>query len=523
MFGRYAAVCAFATVALVATGLALAPANQRFGLLLIDGLAGPTVLLAMYFLRRGPSRWVLLIAGLLLMSLGVVAGATIPDGLGGAAVMPLAGAVLVIPVMGGGRRLVAMFLLAFGASMVGETLAYLVGGMTQVAGSENAPISLAESAVMLAFTYGIVWWVSNEWHLASASSTRALASQSQVLALNERLLATLDPEKVLNVIADSLKTVVAYDNLTIYRIDHDAHLLRPVLARDRFAALILETTFPIDHGLTGWVVTHGEAQCVNDALHDDRIATIPGTPAEEESLIVVPLIIDGEVEGTLNVGRMGAGDAHFRSSEFEVAQVFAKQASIALQNAEAHQAVWTRAETDSLTGLRNRGAFEVQIAALLADRSAQPLALLMLDLDGFKAFNDRYGHPAGDALLSAVGRAMNAGVRAGDRVYRYGGDEFAVLLPVTAPGVSLEIAQRIRGAIAGIISAPGVPITASIGAASQPYGSATRDGLVAEADAALYRAKESGGDRVAITHVSHPRSSRVVARSTTATTRARPG
>lgn len=496
LFGRYAALCAIATMVMLAAVLVAGPARDRPGLLLIEGLAGPAIVISIWFLERGLTRRLLLTASLVLMALGVVSGATLTDGLDGAAVMPLAGALLLIPVLRG-RRLLAMFVLAFVLSMVGETAAYLVGGMTQLADLVSAPVSLAESAVMLAFTYGLVWWVSNEWGVISARSAQAVASHLQVLAFNERLLATLDPQKVLNLIADSLKSVVAYDNLTIYRVDRDAGLLRPVLARDRSAALILETTFPLNRGITGWVVTHGEPQCVNDAHRDPRMTLIPGTPAEEESLIVVPLLIDGHVGGTLNLGRMGASEAHFQATEFEVAKLFAKQASIALQNAEAHHAVWTRAETDALTGLLNRGAFEKDMAALLADTSARPLTLLMLDLDDFKAFNDRHGHPAGDSLLRATARAIKAGVRADDRVYRYGGDEFAVLLRGTAQGLGVEVAERIRAAIAGSQSVTGVPITASIGAACHPGENATRDGLVDEADAALYRAKELGGDRVA--------------------------
>ena len=515
MFARYAALCAVATVSLMAAGLAAAPGGERPGLLVVDGLAGATVVLAMVFLRRGLSRGLLLIAGIVLMALGVVAGVSLADGLDGAAVMPLAGAMLVIPVLRG-RRLLAMFVLAFCASMLGETAAYVVGGMTHLAGLVSPPISLAESAIMLAFTYGLVWWVSKEWHIASARSAHVQASERQLLALNERLLATLDPQKVLNLIADSLKSVVAFDNLTIYRIDRKAKLLRPVLARDRFASLILETTFPIDRGITGWVATHGEAQCVNDADRDPRMTLIPGTPSEAESLIVVPLLIDGEVGGTLNVGRIGGEEAHFQPSEFEITQLFARQASIALQNAEAHQAVWTRAETDALTGLRNRGAFEQDFATFLANAGAQPLTLLMLDLDDFKAFNDLNGHPSGDTLLSAIARAINSGVRAGDRVDRYVGDEFAVLLPDTAPGMGLEISQRISGAIAGLYSASDTPVTASVGVASYPSSALTRDGLVAEADAALYRAKESGGDRVAAAS-SRARSTKAIS-SATATT-----
>jgi len=121
----------------------------------------------------------------------------------------------------------------------------------------------------------------------------------------------------------------------------------------------------------------------------------------------------------------------------------------------------------------------------------------MLDLDGFKAFNDGHGHPAGDALLREVARSISAAVRAGDRVYRHGGDEFAVLLPATAPAVGARVAERIRAAITMLDAGAGTRVTASVGAASNPDDATTRDGLVAAADAALYRAKESGGDCVA--------------------------
>jgi diguanylate cyclase (GGDEF)-like protein len=495
LFARYATVCAVLTVVLVAIGLFAGPEKQRAGLVLIDLLAGPTAVIAIWIMREGFSRGLLVIAGIVLMVLGVAAGAMLTDGLDGAAVMPLAGALLLIPVLRG-RRLFAMFVVALIMSMVGEAAAYTLGGLSQLHDSVSAPVSMAQSAVMLAFTYGLVWWVSKEWRIASDRSARATASERQVLTVNERLLATLDPQKVLNLIADSLKSVVDYDNLTIYRVDAAARLLVPVLARDRFAALILESSFSMDRGITGWVASHGESQCVNDAHLDPRMRLIPGTPAEPESLIVVPLLVDGRVLGTLNVGRVGRNEAHFDEREFEVVRLFARQASIALSNADVHQAVWARAQTDEVTALRNRGAFEQQIADLVADDTSRPLTLLMLDLDHFKAFNDRYGHPAGDALLRGVARAIGAAVREREMVFRYGGDEFVVLLPGIEENAGAQVADRIRAAVAASAAVTGVPITASGGAACQATPGGTRDLLVAAADAALYRAKTAGGDRV---------------------------
>ncbi len=496
-FGRFLALCAGLAVVLIAAEFAIAPEGERTGLLLVGAGTGVVLVLAAWFLRRGISRRVFVAAGMLLMALGVVIGAALPDGLDAAVVLPLTGALLVLPILRG-RLLLVMFVAAFVASMAGEVAAHLPNTALDASGFAYLLISLAASGVMLAFAYGLVWWVSNAWLVSSGRMTETLSGQRHLLALTERLVATLDPPQVLNLIADSLKSMVPYDNLTIYRVDRDARLLRPVLARDRFASLILEDTFPLDRGITGWVVTHAEAQCINDALVDPRMALIPGTPREAESLIVVPLMGPGDVVGTLNVGRMGDTESHFDAAEFEMAQLFASQASIALLNAERHGAVATRAKTDALTGLHNRGAFEEHIAALLDDPGARPLTLLMLDLDDFKALNDRQGHLAGDTVLREVANSIRAAVRAGDHACRYGGDEFAILLPATARAVGAQVAERIRASIAGLETGAGSEITLSVGVACAPDDATTRDGLVAAADVALYRAKALGGDAVAV-------------------------
>ncbi len=197
-----------------------------------------------------------------------------------------------------------------------------------------------------------------------------LESQRRLLEVNERLLATLDPSGVLEMIADSLKVVVSYDALTVYRVDRATRTRRAVLARDRFADVILAYEGPIDGGVTGWVIDHGEALLANDVHLDPRSIQIPGTPEEPESMIVCPLFVGGEVIGTLNLARMGEDEAHFSRDELELVQLFAGQASIALRNAEAHGAVMTRAEHDALTGLLNHGAFQRELGALVDARPA---------------------------------------------------------------------------------------------------------------------------------------------------------
>jgi diguanylate cyclase (GGDEF)-like protein len=317
-----------------------------------------------------------------------------------------------------------------------------------------------------------------------------LVSQRRLMAVNERLLSTLDPTGVLEMIADSLKTVVIYDSLTIYRIDRARGVRRPVIARDRFAELILGYDAPLGTGLTGWAVDHREAVMANDAHMDPRSIQIPGTPFEPESMVIVPPMAEREVLGTLNIGRMGGAEAHYGQNEFELTKLFAAQAAIALRNAEAHDEVKVQAERDALTGLRNHGAFQRELQAALDDPQGRTVSVLMMDLDRFKGYNDRNGHPSGDDLLVAVSRAIETCIRQTDRAYRYGGDEFAVILPDVARPAAEEVARRIRAAIEAIPDESGGPhVTMSIGIACHPEDGADKDTIVETADQALFLAK----------------------------------
>ncbi len=317
-----------------------------------------------------------------------------------------------------------------------------------------------------------------------------LVSHRRLMAVNEQLLSTLDPTGVLELIADSLKTVVTYDSLTIYRIDREHGVRRPVIARDRFAELILGYDAPLGTGLTGWAVDNREPVLANDAHIDPRSIQIPGTPFEAESMVIVPLMGDGEVLGTLNIGRMGGPEAHYSQNEFELTKLFAAQAAIALRNADAHDEVKVQAERDALTGLRNHGAFQRELQALLSSTPARPVSVLMMDLDRFKGYNDRNGHPSGDDLLVAVSRAIESCIRQSDRAYRYGGDEFAVILPEVGRQAAEEVARRIRSSIEAIPDDSGGPhVTISVGIAGHPEDASDKDSLIETADQALFLAK----------------------------------
>jgi diguanylate cyclase (GGDEF)-like protein len=194
-----------------------------------------------------------------------------------------------------------------------------------------------------------------------------------------------------------------------------------------------------------------------------------------------------------------------RAIEPVAAQVFsmvADHAGRAITNARRFEEVAGAARTDALTGLRHHGSFMVDLGreASAAKAHHRPLGLAMIDLDAFKQVNDRHGHLAGDELLAGLAFRMRGVVRGGEGIYRYGGDEFAVLILGADRGAAALVGKRLHAAISGepfaVNHAGSVPVTCSVGVASLPEDASDATGLVEAADRAMFQAKESGKDRV---------------------------
>ena len=242
------------------------------------------------------------------------------------------------------------------------------------------------------------------------------------------------------------------------------------------------------------------------AVVRDQVVHVPGdatlAPSEPiaDAAVAIPLRRGNHAIGVLALYGRGPAET-FSDDDVHLLQSLMHQAETAIENTFLYEEATRLSITDGLTGLWNRRLFDLRINEELqrAIRFQEPFGLLLVDLDHFKSVNDRFGHQTGDAVLVELARRLKDATREVDVVTRFGGEEFALILPKTPVQGTLRLAQKVREVVANEPFAVGtvsIPVTVSVGAAGYPDHGLSGADLLAAADAALYRAKGNGRNRV---------------------------
>ena len=348
------------------------------------------------------------------------------------------------------------------------------------------------------------------------------ASHARLRRLEEvscGLGSNLDLDAVLGSIGTTPLDVFGASCLWVLTLDHENNCLehRWLMGRPQERAAVLQGLFGADQdegglaisgqeSLLGRVVRSGGAVYLRELgampLSEQRRLFGAGSGGSNglQSVAVVPLVAEEGSVGLLVIGK--DAEIGFTLEEQAAAQVLARHIAMAARNSSLFQQVKHHSERDSLTGLYNhRVLFELleREIELALDAQAQ-FSLLAVDLDGFKLFNDTYGHPAGDALLQQVASIFSRKTRGSDIVGRSGGDEFMLILPDTDAAGGARVAEHLRSIVAAkpYFAADGlaVPVRMSIGVASYPENGLEAKVLTGYADARLYESKRRGGNTV---------------------------
>ncbi|HEY5678388.1 MAG TPA: sensor domain-containing diguanylate cyclase, partial [Myxococcales bacterium] len=261
--------------------------------------------------------------------------------------------------------------------------------------------------------------------------------------------------------------------------------------------------FHLGEGVTGEAAARGKTVYVTDVTRDTRFLNYKVGKKCVGSFLAVPLRSKGNVLGVMNFSRPRV-DA-FTLQDVRLMEAVAARAALSIANARLYQQTLELSFTDALTGVPNRRQLFLRLDQELSrsTRFGDPLSLLMIDLDLFKRVNDAYGHVVGDGVLRGVARALSQNVRRIAVLARIGGDEFCVLLPRAGKHEALEVAEKLRRAVAaaelpGPQGQPPLRITSSAGVATLGADAHDAATLMERADAALFEAKRLGRDRVVL-------------------------
>jgi diguanylate cyclase (GGDEF)-like protein len=327
------------------------------------------------------------------------------------------------------------------------------------------------------------------------SLERRRATQLEAInAIARQTTNVLDVAELLNRACERVLACFGADHVSVMLQEDDSLVLRAHIG----------SLTPIAPGIpvSPAAALCGRAFLTGQSVMENRIDHLTGVPPlckEAKSELALPLVAIGNSVGVLVLD--SAAEDAFDVSDLQPLESVADICAGAIQTGRYFEQVRQLAYRDGLTGVFNRRYFETRILEEIAraNRYQTDVSVLMIDIDQFKQLNDEFGHLLGDEVLRRMSALFTQHLRKSDIVCRYGGDEFAVLLPEMNSETAIAVAEKLRR-LAQLCEFAGVPrpVTLSVGAASVPANGVSRDNVIRAADEALYAAKQSGRNCVKI-------------------------
>jgi diguanylate cyclase (GGDEF)-like protein len=323
------------------------------------------------------------------------------------------------------------------------------------------------------------------------------ARQGQILSMARDIAGSLNLRYVMRAVTDSACKLADPSLAVLWLLDDEESRLVEAWRQAESASSPAGTqTLELGQALAGEVARDGRAKTA-DERGEPHVAVELDAPATG---LAIPMIVGARVVGVVEVQFAPA-----RTVDAELVvmlETLGSHGGTAIEAARLHETATELSQVDALTRLLNRRRLDTDLETEVAraTRYQRPLAFVMADVDHFKTFNDTFGHQRGDEVLQEVARLLGQAVRASDTVYRYGGEELAIILRETAEAPAADLAERLRAAIEGHFgSRPGMGgVTMSLGVSALDHAAiASPEDLIRTADEALYAAKRAGRNRVA--------------------------
>jgi diguanylate cyclase (GGDEF)-like protein len=322
--------------------------------------------------------------------------------------------------------------------------------------------------------------------------------------LGKALTSSLQLDQVLRTIMEKIDEFLRPDNWSLLLFDEAKQELYFELAVGKASQALKDVRIKLGQGIAGWVAEHGEVVIVPDTAKDTRFfgKVDEKTKMETRSIVAVPVKFRDTCLGVIELINC-VGAEGFDPRDLKLLEALSDFAAIALENARHVKRIHELTIKDDCTSLYNARhmGFILDTEIYRSQRYNYEFSIVFIDLDHFKQVNDTHGHLVGSRLLAEMGEAMKTNCRLIDFAFRYGGDEFVILLPQTSKENAIYVAKRLHRLIRETVwlkkEGLDIHITPSVGLAAYPMDSKSKEGLLHLADEAMYLVKNTNRDSVA--------------------------